>query len=130
MLADGKVEGKISNELCSILDIYPTSAKLADIKLDSNEGVVLKDFGGNGRDTAITETIHPNQPYLVAITDAEHIFRFKTKSHVTDSGLVDLEHYEAQLLDLKTLDDVSVQFFDKLEKYVDITIQRAIKLQL
>lgn len=129
MLAGGKVEGKISNELCSILDIYPTIAKLADIKLDSNEGVVLKDFGGNGRGTATTETIHPNQPYLVAITDAEHIFRFKTKSNVTDNGLVDLEHYEAQLLDLNTLEDVSVQFIDKLEKYVDITIQRAIKLQ-
>jgi len=129
MLAGRKVEGKISNELCSVLDIFPTIAKLIDIKLDSNEGVVLKDFGGKGRDTAITETLHPNQPYLVAITDTEHIFRFKTKSNVTENGLVDLEHYEAQLLDLKTLDDVSVQFIDKLEKYVDITIQRAIKLQ-
>ncbi len=129
MLAGGKIERKISNELCSIIDIFPTIANLADLKLDSNEGVVLKDFGGNGRDTAITETIHPNQPYLVAITDAEHIFRFKTKSNVTDNGLVDLEHYEAQLLDLKTFEDVSVQFIEKLEKYIDTTIQRAIKLQ-
>ncbi len=130
MLAGGNIEKVISNELCSIIDIFPTISKLADIKVDSKEGVVLKDFGGNGRDKAITETIHPNQPYLVAITDTEHIFRFKTKSNVTDNGLVDLEHYEAQLLDLKTFDDVSVQFNEKLEKYIDMTIQRAIKLQL
>ncbi|MFJ7663182.1 sulfatase-like hydrolase/transferase [Lysinibacillus sp. NPDC097162] len=129
MLGGANIERKVSYELCSIIDIFPTISKLADIKAESYEGVVLKDFGGIGRDTAITETIHPNQPYLVAITDTEHIFRFKTKSNVSENGLVDLEHYEAQLLDIKTFDDVSVQFKEKLEIYIDTTIQRAIKLQ-
>lgn len=129
MLAGGNIENKVSDELCSIIDVFPTISKLAGVKVDNQEGVVLKDFGGNGRDMAITETIHPDQPYLVAITDAEHIFRFKTKSNVTTNGKVDLEYYEAQLLELKTLNDVSLLFKEKLEHYCEEVIQRAMKLQ-
>lgn len=129
MLAGGNIEKKVSNELCSIIDIFPTISKLANVEVDNQEGVVLKDFGGNGRNRALTETIHPGQPYLVAITDTEHIFRFKTKSNVTQNGTVDLEYYEAQLLDVKTLTDVSRLFNEKLEQYCEKIIQRAMKLQ-
>ena len=115
--------------MCSILDIFPTIAKLTGVELDSQEGVVLKGFGGNGREIAITETIHPNQPYLVVLTDTEHIFRFKTHANVTENGTVDLEYYDVQLIELKTQSDVSVLYPEKLEKYSQMVIQRALKIQ-
>ena len=130
MLVGRDIEKKVSDELCSIIDFFPTIAKLADVSVDSQEGAVLKDFGGEGRDFALTETLHPNQPYLVAITDNEYIFRFKTTSNVTENTLIDLEYYDAQLLDLKTLNDVSDLFPDKLEHYCKMVVQRAMKLQI
>ncbi|MGN7478785.1 sulfatase-like hydrolase/transferase [Solibacillus silvestris] len=130
MLTGGKIQQKCSNELCSIIDIFPTIAKMANVELNSHEGVVLKDFGGKGRDIAITETIHPDQPYLVAITDDQHIFRFRTKSNVTGNGTVEMEDFEAQLIDLKTNEDVSMQYDEKLTKYCNMVIQRAMKMQI
>lgn len=101
MLAGGNIKPQISQELSSIVDIFPTMANIVGVNVNPQEGRVLKDFGGEGREYALTETLHPKQPYLVAITDSEHIFRFKTKENVTDNTLIDLEHYEAVLLDKK-----------------------------
>lgn len=129
MLAGGKIEPKYSNELCSTIDIFPTIGSIAGVEMNNQEGVVLKDFVGNGRDNAITETIHPNQPYLVAITDNHHIFRFKTKQNVSGNGTVDMEEFEAQLIDIKTNKDVSEEYAEKLKEYCNMVILRAMKMQ-
>lgn len=129
MLVGKGVQSKVSNEIASIIDLYPTIAKLAGIEVESNEGVILKDFSGTGRDFSLTETIHPNQPYLVALTDAEHIFRFKTQEKLSGNGIVDLANYEAVLLEKDTLSDVTAQFKEKFESYCDFVINRAMKLQ-
>ncbi|NLY80595.1 MAG: sulfatase-like hydrolase/transferase [Lysinibacillus sp.] len=130
MLAGSNIEPKVSNEICSIIDIFPTMAKIAGVEVDSQEGKVLKDFGGEGREFAMTETLHPAQPYLVAITDEQHIFRFQTKENVTSNTLIDLEYYEAWLLNKDTLEDVTKDNMDKLQMYCDMVIERASKLQL
>lgn len=129
MLVGKGVQAKVSNEVASILDLYPTIAKLAGVEVNPNEGAVLKDFDGSGREFAITETIHPNQPYLVAITDAEHIFRFKTQENLSGNGVVDLEKFEAVLLQKDTLVDVTSQYKEKFEGYIDYVLDRAMKLQ-
>lgn len=130
MLVGKGVKSAISNEIASILDLYPTIAKLAGMEIECNEGRVLKDFGGTGREYSLTETIHPNQPYLVAITDEHHIFRFKTLSNLSGNGVVDLEHYEAVLLNKDDLSDVSHEHKEKLLTYCENVIERASKLQL
>lgn len=130
MLAGSNIKPKVSNELCSIIDIFPTIANIAGVKVENNEGRVLKDFGGEGREFVMTETLHPNQPYLVAITDNKHIFRFKTKENVTNNTLIDLEYYEAMLLDKDTLEDVTKDNMEKLQMYCNMVIERASKLQV
>ncbi len=130
MLVGGDIQPKVSNEICAITDIFPTIANLTGVKVDNQEGVVLKDFGGNGREYAMTETLHPNQPYLVAITDNEFIFRFKTKANVTENTLVDLENYEAWLIDKESETDVSYVYKDKLNYYSEMVLQRASRLQI
>lgn len=130
MLAGSNIKPQVSTELSSIIDIFPTMASIVGVNVNPQEGRVLKDFGGEGRECALTETLHPKQPYLVAITDAKHIFRFKTKKDVTDNTLIDLEDYEAILLDKNDLIDVTADNEEKLQQYCEMVIERASKLQI
>lgn len=129
MIVGKDVESKISDEISSILDLFPTLAKLAKVEMDVQEGVVLKDFGGEGRKFALTETIHPGQPYLIAITDSNFIFRFKSHEKLNGNGVLDLDGFEATLLDKGTLADVTQLNLDVFESYCDFVIERALKLQ-
>lgn len=130
MLVGHGIPNKISNELSSIIDIFPSIAKLAGIELDSQEGCILKDFGGTGRDIALTETIHPHQPYMIALTDEEHIFRFKTIDAVNYNCLVDLEEFNVQLLEINTLKDVTQTHKNKVNEYINFVINHAKQIQI
>lgn len=130
MMVGHDIPKKVSYEISSIIDIFPTIAKLANVEMDSQEGRVLKDFGGKGREFALTETLHPNQPYLVAITDDQHIFRFQTEAKTNYSGLIDLTEFTVQLLDKGTLEDVTNNYQDKVGNYIKWVISRAIQVQI
>lgn len=130
MLVGHNVPKQVSYEISSIIDIFPTIAKLANVPVNSQEGSVLKDFGGEGREFALTETLHPNQPYLVALTDEQHIFRYQTEAKTTYNGLVDLEEITVQLLDKETLEDVTKDYQDKVESYTEWVTLRAIQIQV
>lgn len=120
MLAGRNVKPQVIDELCSIICIFPMIASVAGVKVNPQEG----------REFALTDTLHPNQPYLVAISDDEYIFRFKTKMEVTNNTLVDLEQYEAMLLDKNDLSDVSNDNEEKLLSYCNMVVARASKLQI
>lgn len=129
MLVGKGIAPKVSNEVASILDLYPTIAHIAGVDIILQEGVVLRDFGGKGREFSITETIHPNQPYLVTITDDRFIFRFKTLDNLTGNGVINLENYNAVLLDKQTFEDVKGINPKKFEYYCEYVVNRALKLQ-
>ncbi|TKI72837.1 DUF229 domain-containing protein [Lysinibacillus mangiferihumi] len=125
-MAVGKnVPQKTSNELCSIVDIFPTLLQILGIGNDGNEGKVLKDFDGEGRKYVITETIHPNQPYLVTLKTEDVEYRFKTIDNVDGNCRVDLEHF-----DFWAIDRYSGQIMEnKDNKCLDYIIERAAILQ-
>jgi len=121
------VPNKISHELMSITDYFPNilSAIGADWHLSTeNDAVILKDFNGNGREVAITETIHPDNPYRIAITDDTSIFRLYTRENAEKNGLLNLECVNVVLLDKKTEQDITAQNEAKVNEYVEFVIDR------
>lgn len=127
MMTGGGVPSILDNKVNSIIDIVPTIASIAGVDLNPCEGKVIAAISGKERDFAITETIHPNQPYRVAITDSKYIFRFETQDNLDENCHIDLEFFDAKLLDKYTMEIVE----DKgiLEKYTQYVIERAMILQ-
>lgn len=95
-LLGGNIETKVSDEIMSNLDIYPTILNLLNIDYDTTnlDGKVLEDFGGEKRVFAITETIHPNQTFKIAFNYADYVVYFETTEFVDDFGKVDFEQFD------------------------------------
>lgn len=122
------VPNKVSHELMSITDYFPTilTAIGADSQMaTSYDATILKDFGGAGREKAITETLHPENPYRIAITEGNFIFRLSTVEKARGDGLINLEQVEVELLDKETEQDVSDEYPEKLQEYIDFVVNRA-----
>ncbi|MBD8035703.1 sulfatase-like hydrolase/transferase [Solibacillus sp. A46] len=101
------IENKISETLMSNLDIYPTVLKLLNIQNEqlNLDGGILKDFGGEHREFAIAETIHPNQVYQIAFNFEWGTIHFKTKELVDSVGMVEFENYSFDINSKKEISD-------------------------
>ncbi|WP_274309194.1 sulfatase-like hydrolase/transferase [Solibacillus daqui] len=121
------VPNKISDELMAITDYFPNmlTAIGANAELThENDAVILKDFGGTGRDMAITETIHPDNPYRIAITDGNSIFRLHTVEKAEKDGLIHLEKVKVELVDKETEQNIMNKYPEKVEAYIEFVINR------
>ncbi|WP_042471102.1 sulfatase-like hydrolase/transferase [Bacillus ndiopicus] len=126
------VPNKISNELMSITDYFPNMlVALGDVKgTDSeNDAVILKDFGGQGRASVITETFHPKAPYHIVITDDKFTFSLKTKKHVEDDGLINFDEVKIQLLHNENQEDITEVNVEKVKEYITFVTERVIHYQ-
>lgn len=124
MMRGKNVINKISDQLMSNVDVMPTLLKLCDIECnDSIDGSLLADFGGEERNYTITESIFPGQTYKLAINDYDHLYQFETKENTRRDGLIPISEYNVKLINLKTQEDESNRFPDKVQKYNEIAFE-------
>ena len=90
MRGAGVPENVVSDELTSIVDIYPTLAHLCDFAaardIDGNLPAV---FGGKERDAVYSSSQYPGQTFKLAVRTHEHALRLETRAPVDEDGTVD-----------------------------------------
>jgi hypothetical protein len=86
----------ISDEIVSSLDYSKALRRLAgfEIKDDNTDGHLPKIFGGEGRDYAMAESMHPGDFYQAAIFFDTGVFFFINPSPVEEDGRFRLVDYE------------------------------------
>lgn len=96
-LLRGSVPRGRSEEYISATDYSHILCKLAGTEaFHSREGRLPKTFGGaSQREYAVTETIHPGDPYMAAFHGPEHTFYYTSEHVVTSDGR--LEPGEGQI---------------------------------
>lgn len=123
MVRGGGYQG-VCEEYMSGVDYPNILCKLANVKEEiiDTEGNLPRIFGGKEeRPFTITETIHPNDPYEVAIHAKDHIFYLTTEKKVTDSGRLDTGEYRVKLCDPSGKEMNNLELVDF---YVKLTGQR------
>lgn len=112
------VVNKVSEEIMSNVDIYPTLLKVCGLSYNENsiDGRLLKDFGGEERDYAITESIFPGQTYKLAMNDKEHLFVLETKENTRSDGSIPISDYVVKLLNLATGEDETELYYEKVDE--------------
>ncbi len=129
MTRGGGVSG-VSDEYINIVDYTNIITKLAgmeNVNIDS-DGRLPKTFGGDREnDFAISETIHPGDPYMIAMHGSEYTFYMESDASVTDYGKVDLSVYNTKLYDSD-----GNEVFDKsiIDKFVDFVLDRTKYIQI
>ena len=72
---------------------------MKNINIES-DGILPKSYGGNIESKfAVTETIHPGDPYMIAIHSPKYNFYMTTEGKVTHYGKIDLSSYSVELRD-------------------------------
>ena len=93
MRGAGVPEGVVTDELTSVVDLYPALAHLLHFPVGKNvDGVLPKIFGGTGRDIAFSNSLYPGKPYFLAARSKEHTLCLETQETVGMDGTVDLTH--------------------------------------
>lgn len=120
MTRGGGISG-VSSEFINITDYINIITKLSglnDIKIKS-DGNLPKTYGGNVENSfAITETIHPGDPYMVAIHSSEYTFYMTSAVPLTQYGKVDLSSYTTKLLNKKGLEIYDKDIIDRFTSYI------------
>lgn len=101
MIRGGGYQG-ICEEYMSSVDYPSILCKLANIDtpVTQTEGILPKYFGGNEeRNFTLTETIHPNDPYMASIHAKDHTFYLTTENKLAYFGRLEPGKYTAILLD-------------------------------
>lgn len=124
MFRGGEAEGKgIVNEIISASDYSSIMRRLAEVKLPEvpTDGRLPEILGGTkARDYALTESIHPKDPYQAAIFSKEETFFFVNSSPVEDDGRFRLADYEYWLEDTQ---GTRIENAELSKKYLDIMLQ-------
>lgn len=83
-------------EIISTSDYIHIMCKLANIKMKNIQidGRLPKAFGGEGREYALSESIHPHDPYYAAIYSKDMNFFFQNPYPVQDDGRFYLKQNE------------------------------------
>ena len=121
MFRGAGVEKQITDEVMSTSDYIKIMCKLANIEMKDLPiaGVLPKGFGGEGREYALTESIHPGDVYNAAIYDEKHVFYFTNPFPVQNDGRFYLKQYETKLTDLQGHE---VENEEVKEKYLNIIL--------
>ncbi len=101
MFRGAGVKKQKCDEIISTSDYIKIMCKLADIKMKEIkiDGVLPKIFGGEGREYALSESIHPNDPYYAAIYSEDIEFFFENPFPVQNDGRFYLKEYKAWITD-------------------------------
>lgn len=89
-------------EYMSAVDYPNILCKLANVgtAVTGTEGQLPKVFGGEKeRAFTITETIHPNDPYMVSLHGKDHTFYLTTENVITNDGRLASGSFTANLVD-------------------------------
>ena len=93
MRGAGVPEGVVTDELTSVVDLYPALAHLLHFPVGKNvDGVLPKIFGGTGRDITFSNSLYPGKPYFLAARSKEYTLCLETQEVVGMDGTVDLAH--------------------------------------
>ncbi len=118
MTRGGHISGT-SGEYINITDYTNIITKLSgieNIQIDS-DGVLPKTYGGTYENKfAITETVHPGDPYMAAIHNP-----------LTQYGKVDLSTYETKLLNN---DGIEIHDQHIIDKFTDYILERTKYIQI
>ena len=129
MTRGGGVSG-VSDEYINMVDYANIITKLAgmeNVNIDS-DGILPKTFGGaKENDFAISETIHPGDPYMIAMHGDKYTFYMESEAELTDYGKVDMSVYYAKLYDSD-----GNEIFDKnvINRFVDFVLDRTKYIQV
>lgn len=120
MTRGGGVSG-VSDEYINLVDYTNIITKLAgmeNLHIDS-DGKLPKTFGGEKEnDFAISETIHPGDPYMIAMHSSKYTFYMETHAVVTDYGKVDMSEYDTKLYDFSGNEIFDEEIINKFIQYV------------
>lgn len=123
MFRGDQVPVQVCDEVMSTCDYIKIMCKLADIKMKDIkiDGVLPKVFGGEGREYALMESIHPGDHYNAAIYAKDCIFYFENSFPVQDDGRFYLKRCDVRLTDLdgNQLSDDDVRY----QKYLTIILE-------
>lgn len=129
MTRGGSVSGT-TDEYINIVDYTNIITKLAGIEdahIES-DGKLPKIYGGMDENKyAITETIHPGDPYMAAIHSEKYIFYMESLNTLTNYGKVDMSEYRAYLYDSEgnELDDEELK-----ERFINFILDRTKYIQM
>lgn len=129
MTRGGSVSGT-TDEYINIVDYTNIITKLAGIEdahIES-DGKLPKIYGGMDENQyAITETIHPGDPYMAAIHSEKYVFYMESLNTLTNYGKVDMSEYRAYLYDSEgnELDDEELK-----ERFINFILDRTKYIQM
>ena len=120
MTRGGGVSG-VSDEYINMVDYTNIITKLAgmeNVHIDS-DGKLPKTFGGEIENNfAISETIHPGDPYMIAMHGSRYTFYMESNAVVTDYGKVDMSEYDIKLYDSDRNEISDEEIINKFIEYV------------
>ena len=121
------VKSQVCNELISTCDYIKIMCRLADIRMKDIkiDGMLPKAFGGEGREYAITESLHPGDPYQAAIYAKDCVFYFRNSFPVQDDGRFYLKDCWVRLADLEGNDLENEELY---QKYLSIILGHIVHL--
>lgn len=119
-----------SDEYISITDYTNIITKLSGITNAeiNSDGILPKTFGGiKEHEFVITETLHPGDPYMIALHNPEYTFFLTTETNVTQYGKADLTSYSTMLIDSSgkkitntDLENKFINYILEYTKYIQI----------
>lgn len=122
MFKGAGIKPRQCEEIISASDYIKIMCKLADIEMKNIEidGRLPKVFGGEGREYALSESIHPNDPYYAAIYEKDINFYFENSYPIQNDGRFYLKEYKVWITDKqgKIFYDV-----EKTNKYLNIIME-------
>ena len=124
MFRGGEAEGKgVVEEIMSTCDYSCILRKLAGVNQPEvlSDGRLPKTFGGSEeREYALSESIHPKDPYQAAVFANDETFFFVNPYPVTDEGRFELADYTYWLEDLQ---GNRIQNDDLCQKYLKMVLK-------
>ena len=98
MRGAGIPAGVITDELTSIVDIYPTLGALCGFPVAADiDGNLPAVFGGKKRDAALSMSIFPGQTFKLALRTHDYSLRIETQGFVDEDGTADFAGAKAAI---------------------------------
>lgn len=119
------VQPLMTDEIIEMVDILPIMLNQCGLPIpDDIDGKLPVCFGGESeREYAVTNIIHPGQPYRAIVSDSQHIYKLESTDLVDQNLTFKLFEFNYTLQDRLTGQDVSSQFKDKVNHYEQIVFQ-------